>query len=764
MNSITFVVIYSIQSWYFCYSNAAEDSASMEHSVPVPNHSYYSGNAAGEQSAPEGEIITTESATAAVACDEREEHESTSNDNSFNFHDHQYAALFPELVQKGRYTCNLCGKMFALNRYLKRHLIRIHKYRRKSQGTTDVQSNSTLPETNIGSAESNSAVEVTAGQKANMSKLSLDIKEDCELCGCISDKSMSLEAHMESHRREEQEPDVYVCHMCGKVFDERRKFIKHVARDHKKIAAIGKGRYQSGCANDDRKTSTVAARTTCDICGFVFKKSVRTTSERFLRHMRSHTGEKPFKCGQCSLAFTVKGNLQRHEMLHAGTGRFICEYCAQTFHQKTSLWCHVYKQHADKLDSDPSKRPFNCRFCGERFYTEHHVRRHVEEHHKSTFCEVCGKMFDRYSDLQNHECASGAFGCNICDHVSYASAAKLNEHMLIHTTSNVRVSYKCCWCSEQFDIVSALESHIADKHPTALPKYHCSKCDKSFVTERQLNQHMHVHFKAALSCNVCGKRFKLMTAFNFHMSTHKHNGGTIRQCQCKLCGKAFSKENCLQQHMHVVHARNPVTCTVCGKKFGLLSTLTRHMLTHSTGGQHQCSHCEKSFSMESTLKLHLRLHSNNAFTCTVCSKKFMFHSELKYHMFGHGQLGECDGTQLSKRYNCAVCGKLFSQKQMLVLHERIHSGLKPHLCNRCGKAFRQRVHLTRHMHTHTNFKPYSCSHCSKAYSNRFDLRTHCTRVHNVQLPVQQRFRLKSSDSGDSCNINDRQDNVSPSTQ
>jgi len=53
----------------------------------------------------------------------------------------------------------------------------------------------------------------------------------------------------------------------------------------------------------------------CVTCGKNFKKP-----SDLLRHVRIHTGEKPFRCEMCNREFTVKSTLDSHRKTH-GPGR-----------------------------------------------------------------------------------------------------------------------------------------------------------------------------------------------------------------------------------------------------------------------------------------------------------------------------------------------------------------------------------------------------------------------------------------------------------
>ena len=50
---------------------------------------------------------------------------------------------------------------------------------------------------------------------------------------------------------------------------------------------------------------------TCLYCGKLFDRQ-----DHMVRHVRIHTGEKPWSCGICGRRFNTKGNVKTHEKTH----------------------------------------------------------------------------------------------------------------------------------------------------------------------------------------------------------------------------------------------------------------------------------------------------------------------------------------------------------------------------------------------------------------------------------------------------------------
>lgn len=131
----------------------------------------------------------------------------------------------------------------------------------------------------------------------------------CERCGKILNHPNSVARHLKhcdpdkkkrdrtkgfNSLRDLQQPSP--CNHCGKVFQNPRKLQRHVQTMH--------------TADSEKKFM-------CEIChkGFVCKQHIE-------RHMRTHTGAKPYKCQECGQAFADLSNRNHHyRSVHLGVKR-----------------------------------------------------------------------------------------------------------------------------------------------------------------------------------------------------------------------------------------------------------------------------------------------------------------------------------------------------------------------------------------------------------------------------------------------------------
>jgi len=146
----------------------------------------------------------------------------------------------------------------------------------------------------------------------------------------------------------------------------------------------------------------------------------------------------------------------------------------------------------------------------------------------------------------------------------------------------------------------------------------------------------------------------------------------------------------------------------------------------SRKGQYACKECDKIYSSKQALADHSRLHTGNAFHCQICDMAFTRKYSLDTHMRIHSGV---------KPFKCETCKMAFTQKGNLDTHLSIHSGVKPFKCETCDMAFRHKVGLDRHMMIHSGVKPFKCGTCKHSFTQKCDLNRHML-IHSGVKPFK----------------------------
>ncbi|KAM9333265.1 uncharacterized protein KZ484_018296 isoform 2-T2 [Pholidichthys leucotaenia] len=135
----------------------------------------------------------------------------------------------------------------------------------------------------------------------------------------------------------------------------------------------------------------------------------------------------------------------------------------------------------------------------------------------------------------------------------------------------------------------------------------------------------------------------------------------------------------------------------------------------------KCSVNDKDCKNESQKKKH---HTVNSGVCNTCGKRFSQKRYLPVHERIHTGV---------KPFSCEMCGHSFTTCSNLKSHVRIHTGEKPFCCETCGQRFNEHRKLKQHMRTHTGEKPFSCETCGQRFINPSNLKRHM-RIHTGEKP------------------------------
>ncbi|XP_047121882.1 zinc finger protein 761-like isoform X3 [Schistocerca piceifrons] len=196
----------------------------------------------------------------------------------------------------------------------------------------------------------------------------------CANCDYRTYTKAELERHSTVHT-DHTDDRTFVCHHCGKLYAVYKSLQEHIRSVHEQsnmhvceecgfttcraaylqvhIRTVHLGNYNSHV---------------CPVCDAHVKQR-----NAFLEHMRSHTGDRPFRCDKCSASFACSARLTVHQKSVHGPRTYQCSTCSKAFQTKHHLERHQVIH--------TKKRPFKCPYCSYSCNAQGNMIKHVRTVH-----------------------------------------------------------------------------------------------------------------------------------------------------------------------------------------------------------------------------------------------------------------------------------------------------------------------------------------------------------------------------------------------
>eukprot|EP00094_Tigriopus_californicus_P001918 TCALIF_01847-PA protein Name:"Similar to ZNF91 Zinc finger protein 91 (Homo sapiens)" AED:0.13 eAED:0.14 QI:47/0.2/0/0.66/0.4/0.5/6/0/1554 len=620
----------------------------------------------------------------------------------------------------------------------------------------------------------------------------------CDRCDFQTKYAKNLIVHQElihNHPRpREPRPEKFVCEQCGKEYKRRETFQAHLKAKH---------------SSDSHHT--------CDKCGRQFPKA----SQLLCHRNRIHAESDEFKCRVCGLRCGNMTELKKHQVSHEDP-KFTCPTCGKMFKTKTAMSLHLrthtgekpYKRQIPRSKDTPAeledrlscimdpphmdRKPLNFthislgqwrlflkvksdfqlndepHFGLSLLYhsiTHQYIWRIWGRTRESGFVQSypeiiakCGKLFNLGVPCVGMEPLDGSFPMSCVFATDCLGIVSPSENSNVCQKCWMSSSHDPSDATESMQATGAISSALGIKNEIKVEEmdsiegvYPDSPIDINEILEPtmtlgsakesgkkkptllpwgEVEEEIELEKKDRVGCPHCAKK----VARRF-LSTHKMYHHQIGQFKCLLCSDVFPSASGLTQHSLDTHPPNTeLTCPNCRQTVSIAGNpdeLVQHLqschqvkLMQDAKGaliplSNFCLECWRTFKTPAELRKH---EDKPCFQhCHHCDFEARLTKHLDHHMAHHHPeiVLENERAELEPVVEPPVSTVPFCRKSRLLPE---HEPRKNIVCDQCGKLCSTRQVFKLHVMEHHG-PEHMCDQCEETFPTDEKLEVHLNLVH-----------------------------------